>query len=73
MKLNEKQILLVTLGEAGAYLAYTPFLKKLSLESLFFNNFYPQHSLGTSSDSEFTFSTSLYLINNRKVFIDHAD
>ena len=51
----------------------TPFLNKLSRESLFFNNFYPQHSVGTSSDSEFTFSTSLYPINNRTVFIDHAD
>lgn len=51
----------------------TPFLNKLSNESLFFNNFYPQHSIGTSSDSELTFSTSLYPINNRTVFIDHAD
>lgn len=51
----------------------TPFLNKLSNESMFFNNFYPQHSVGTSSDSEFSFSTSLYPINNRTVFIDHAD
>lgn len=51
----------------------TPFLNQLAEESLFFKNFYPQHSVGTSSDSEFTFSTSLYPINNRTVFIDHAD
>nr|WP_300003771.1 LTA synthase family protein [Tissierella sp.] len=50
----------------------TPFLNKLSKEGLFFNNFYPQHSIGTSSDSEFTFSTSLYPINNGTVFIDHS-
>ncbi len=50
----------------------TPFLNKLSKESLFFENFYPQHSVGTSSDSEFTFAASLYPINNRTVFIDHA-
>ena len=51
----------------------TPFLNQLADESLFFNNFYPQHSVGTSSDTEFTFSTSLHPINNRTVFIDHAD
>lgn len=51
----------------------TPFLNQLSNESMFFNNFYPQHSVGTSSDSEFSFSTSLYPINNRTVFINHAD
>lgn len=50
----------------------TPFLNKLSKEGLFFNNFYPQHSIGTSSDSEFTFNTSLYPINNGTVFIDHS-
>lgn len=51
----------------------TPFLNKLSEEGLYFNNFYPQHSIGTSSDSEFTFNTSLYPINNGTVFIDHVD
>ena len=51
----------------------TPFLNKLSKEGLYFNNFYPQHSIGTSSDSEFTFSTSLYPINNGTVFIDHSE
>ncbi|OLS03438.1 LTA synthase family protein [Tissierella creatinophila] len=51
----------------------TPFLNKLSKEGLFFNNFYPQHSIGTSSDSEFTFNTSLYPINNGTVFIDHSN
>ena len=51
----------------------TPFLNKLADESLFFSNFHPQISVGTSSDTEFTFNTSLYPINNRTVFIDHAD
>ena len=50
-----------------------PFLNKLAKEGLYFNNFYPQHSIGTSSDSEFTFNTSLYPINNGTVFIDHVD
>lgn len=51
----------------------TPFLNQLTREGLYFNNFYPQHSIGTSSDSEFTFNTSLYPINNGTVFIDHSN
>lgn len=51
----------------------TPFLDKMASEGLYFNNFYPQHSVGTSSDSEFTFNTSLLPINNGTVFITHSD
>lgn len=51
----------------------TPFLDKLASEGLFFSNFYPQHSVGTSSDSEFTFNTSLLPINDGTVFITHTD
>lgn len=51
----------------------TPFLNKMSKEGLYFNNFYPQHSVGTSSDSEFTFNTSLLPINNGTVFMTHSD
>ena len=51
----------------------TPFLNKMSQEGLYFNNFYPQHSVGTSSDTEFTFNTSLLPINNGTVFITHSD
>lgn len=51
----------------------TPFLNKMASEGLYFDNFYPQHSVGTSSDSEFTFNTSLLPINNGTVFITHAD
>ncbi len=51
----------------------TPFLNKIAGEGLFFENFYPQHSVGTSSDTEFTFSTSLLPINNGTVFMTHAD
>lgn len=51
----------------------TPFLNKMADEGLFFENFYPQHSVGTSSDTEFTFSTSLLPINNGTVFMTHAD
>lgn len=51
----------------------TPFLNKLASEGLYFENFYPQHSVGTSSDTEFSFNTSLLPINNGTVFITHAD
>lgn len=49
----------------------TPFLNKMADEGITFNNFYPQHSVGTSSDTEFTFNTSLYPINNGTVFMSH--
>lgn len=51
----------------------TPFLNKMASEGLNFENFYSQQSVGTSSDSEFTFNTSLLPINNGTVFMTHAD
>ena len=51
----------------------TPVLNKLAKEGIYFNNFYSQVSAGTSSDSEFTFSTSLMPVNSGTVFIYHAD
>lgn len=51
----------------------TPFLNQMASEGLFFDNFYPQHSVGTSSDTEFTFNTSLLPINNGTVFMTHAN
>mgnify|MGYP004661700619 CR=1 FL=1 len=49
----------------------TPNLNKLVNKSLYFNNFYALDSVGTSSDSEFTFSTSLLPTNNGTVFINY--
>lgn len=49
----------------------TPNLNKLINKSLYFNNFYALDSVGTSSDSEFTFSTSLLPTNNGTVFINY--
>ena len=48
-----------------------PNLKKLSKEGLYFSNFYSQESVGTSSDSEFTFSTSLLPASNGTVFVSY--
>ena len=49
----------------------TPNLNKLVEESLYFNNFYAQVGVGTSSDSEFTYATSLLPANNGTVFVNY--
>lgn len=49
----------------------TPNLNKLAKESIYFNNFYSQVSVGTSSDTEFTFNTSLMPSNNGTVFVSY--
>ena len=50
-----------------------PNLTKLAKESLYFSNFYTQVSVGTSSDSEFTFNTSLMPSNNGTAFVSYFD
>ena len=50
-----------------------PNLKKLASEGLYFSNFYAQESVGTSSDTEFTFSTSLMPASSGTVFISYYD
>ena len=49
----------------------TPNLNKLASEGLFFSNFYSQVSVGTSSDSEFTFNTSLMPASTGTVFVNY--
>ena len=51
----------------------TPFLNKLVKEGIYFNNFYSEVGVGTSSDAEFTFSTSLMPSNNGTVFVNYFD
>lgn len=51
----------------------TPNLNKLAKNGMYFNNFYSQVSVGTSSDTEFTFNTSLMPANIGTVFTDYAD
>ena len=48
-------------------------LKKLASEGLYFSNFYAQESVGTSSDSEFTLSTSLMPASSGTVFVSYWD
>ena len=49
----------------------TPNLNKLAKNSIYFSNFYSQVSVGTSSDTEFTFNTSLMPSNNGTVFVSY--
>ncbi|SFC83889.1 LTA synthase family protein [Ruminococcus albus] len=51
----------------------TPNLNKLAKEGLYFKNFYAQESVGTSSDSEFTFSSSLMPASSGTVAINYWD
>lgn len=49
----------------------TPNLNRLAKEGLFFSNYYPQVSVGTSSDTEFTFNTSLLPSATGTVFVNY--
>ena len=51
----------------------TPTLNKLSKEGLYFSNFYSQVSVGTSSDSELTFNTSLMPTKSGTAFVSYSD
>ncbi len=51
----------------------TPNMNKLIKESLYFSNFYSQVSVGTSSDTELTFNTSLMPTQNGTAFVSYFD
>lgn len=51
----------------------TPNLNRLIEEGLFFTNFYSQVSVGTSSDTELTFNTSLMPTQNGTAFVSYFD
>lgn len=51
----------------------TPTINKLSKEGMYFSNFYPQISTGTSSDTEFTLNTSLMPALSGIVFVSYYD
>ena len=51
----------------------TPNLNKLASEGIYFSNFYAEESVGTSSDTEFTFSTSLLPATSGTVAINYWD
>ena len=49
----------------------TPNMNRLSKEGIYFDNFYAEESTGTSSDTEFTFSSSLMPASNGTVFMNY--
>ena len=49
----------------------TPNLNRLANEGIFFDNFYAQVGVGTSSDTEFTYATGLLPANNGTVFVNY--
>lgn len=49
----------------------TPNINKLVNSAMYFNNFYAQVGVGTSSDTEFTYATSLLPSNNGTVFVNY--
>ena len=51
----------------------TPNLNRLASEGMFFSNFYPQVSVGTSSDTEFTLLTGLMPAASGAVFTNYYD
>lgn len=48
-----------------------PNLNKMAKEGMFFNNFYPQVSIGTSSDTEFSLNTGLLPAASGTVYVSY--
>ncbi len=53
--------------------AVSPTLNRLVKEGMYFSNFYSQVSVGTSSDTELTFNTSLMPTKSGTAFVSYAD
>ena len=51
----------------------TPNLNRISKEGIYFDNFYSQVGVGTSSDAEFVFSTSILPSSSGTVFVNYYD
>lgn len=51
----------------------TPTLNRLANSGMFFSNFYTQVGVGTSSDSELTYNTSLMPTKNGTAFVSYSD
>lgn len=79
--LKDKNIIVIHAESIQSFLLDTQFhgvdlmpnLKRLANEGLYFSNFYAQESVGTSSDTEFTFNTSLMPANSGTVFVSYWD
>ncbi len=63
----------IVLGLEFNGVSVTPNIKKIAEEGIYFNNFYSQVSVGTSSDTEFTVATSLMPVKSGTAFVNYAD
>ena len=61
------------LGKSFNSVDVAPFLTKMSKEGIYFSNYYSEVGVGTSSDAEFTFSTSLMPSSSGTVFVNYFD
>ncbi len=62
-----------TLNRSFNGVEMTPTLNRLASEGIYFSNYYSQVGVGTSSDAEFTFSTSLMPSSSGTVFVNYFD
>ena len=65
------QNFLIDLKINGEYV--TPNINKFASEGIYFSKFYPQISVGTSSDTEFTLLSGLLPSSNGTVFVNYYD
>lgn len=65
------QNFLIDLKINGEYV--TPNINKFAHEGMYFKKFYPQISVGTSSDTEFTLNTGLLPSSKGTVFVNYYD
>lgn len=73
LMIHAESIQQFTLNTSFNGIDVAPNLKKLASEGLYFSNFYSQESVGTSSDTEFTLSTSLMPASSGTVFVSYFD
>lgn len=71
--IHAESIQSIALNKSFNGVEVTPTLNKLIKESIYFSNFYSQVGVGTSSDAEFTFATSLMPSTNGTVFVNYFD
>lgn len=69
--IHAESIQSVTLGLKFNGQEVTPTLNRLAREGLYFSNYYAQVSVGTSSDTEFTFNTGLLPVKSGTVNVNY--
>ena len=63
----------IALNQSFNGVEVTPTFSRLAKEGIYFSNYYSEVGVGTSSDAEFTFSTSLMPSSNGTVFVNYFD